>query len=115
MRGEPGPGAAGASADTAEQIARATAELDRTGRNCRARRRAWTPCRTGISPARSTDLAARAPVPVAAAVAVARLPGRQVAAAVWFVAAEAVTNAVKHADATGIDIELTVETGHGQR
>jgi signal transduction histidine kinase len=49
------------------------------------------------------DLAARAPVPVHLDVTAARFPAA-VEAAAWFVASEAVTNAVKHADARDIDI-----------
>jgi signal transduction histidine kinase len=49
------------------------------------------------------DLAGRAPVPVRLEVTTARFPAA-VEAAAWFVASEAVTNAVKHADAAGIEV-----------
>jgi signal transduction histidine kinase len=56
-------------------------------------------------------IAARSPCPVrVSATAVPELP-RPLAATAYFVAAEAVTNALKHAHATSIDIEVRHEDG----
>jgi signal transduction histidine kinase len=56
------------------------------------------------------DLAARAPLPVHLDAAVARLPG-DVEAAAYFLASEAVTNVVKHANATAVSLSVGRENG----
>ncbi len=73
----------------------------------------------GIHPAVLTDrglaaaletLVARAPVPVELTTPRERLPA-PIEAAAYYVVAEAVTNAVKHAEASGIDVTVTVPNG----
>ena len=56
------------------------------------------------------ELAARAPLPVHLDAAVERLPG-DVEAAAYFLASEAVTNAVKHANATAVSLSAGREDG----
>ena len=56
------------------------------------------------------DLAARAPLPVHVDTAVERLPG-DVEAAAYFLASEAVTNVVKHANATAVSLSAGRENG----
>jgi signal transduction histidine kinase len=56
------------------------------------------------------DLAARAPLPVHLDAAVERLPG-DVEAAAYFLASEAVTNVVKHANATAVSLSAGRENG----
>jgi len=56
------------------------------------------------------DLAARAPLPVHVDAAVERLPG-DVEAAAYFLVSEAVTNAVKHANATAVSLSAGRENG----
>lgn len=57
-----------------------------------------------------TDLGARAPLPVHVDAAVERLPG-DVEAAAYFLASEAVTNVVKHANATAVSLSAGRENG----
>ncbi|MGH3612433.1 MAG: histidine kinase [Pseudonocardia sp.] len=57
-----------------------------------------------------TDLAARAPLPVHVDALVERLPG-DVEAAAYFLASEAVTNVVKHANATAVSLSAGWENG----
>ncbi len=56
------------------------------------------------------DLATRLPLPVEVRATDQRFPG-PVEATAWFVVCEAITNAVKHADATRVDIEVTSAAG----
>ena len=56
------------------------------------------------------DLAARTPLPVHVDTAVERLPG-DVEAAAYFLASEAVTNVVKHANATAVSLSAGRENG----
>jgi signal transduction histidine kinase len=56
------------------------------------------------------DLGTRCPVPVDVRVRVGRLP-EQIETAVWYACAEALTNVVKHAEATRAAIDVTVTTG----
>ncbi|MGE0297676.1 sensor histidine kinase [Pseudonocardia sp.] len=56
------------------------------------------------------DLAARAPLPVHVDAAVERLPG-DVEAAAYFLASEALTNVVKHANATAVSLSAGRENG----
>jgi signal transduction histidine kinase len=53
-------------------------------------------------------LAERTPIPVQRRIVETRLP-REVEAAAYFLVAEALTNAARHADASNIDVEVTVE------
>jgi PAS domain S-box-containing protein len=73
----------------------------------------------GIHPAVLSDrglgaaleaLVSRAPVPVELTTPAERLP-EPIEAAAYYVVAEAVTNAVKHAEATAIDVRVTVPNG----
>ncbi len=55
-------------------------------------------------------LAERTPVPIQRRIAETRLP-REVEAAAYFLIAEALTNAARHADASSIDVEVALEDG----
>ncbi|MEV4263846.1 histidine kinase [Kribbella sp. NPDC049584] len=65
---------------------------------------------SGLAPA-CEELARRAPLPVSV-----RMPGRRfdtgVEAAAYFICCEGLTNAVKHADATRVDLIADHESGH---
>jgi signal transduction histidine kinase len=56
------------------------------------------------------DLATRLPLPVEVRATDQRFPA-PIEATAWFVVCEAITNAVKHADATRVDVELTSAAG----
>jgi signal transduction histidine kinase len=99
-----------ATADTAGSIAQALAQLDRTRRDLEDLATGLHPVPDGDLVGALTGLAARTPVPVRVTAAGPPVPP-DVAAALWFVAAEVVANTVKHAHATRIDIALTVERG----
>ena len=101
---------AGATADTAEAIGRALAQSDRTSEDLRDLAAGLHPVPGGDLTAALTRLAERSPVPVHLTVPRASLPA-EAAAALWFVAAEAVANAVKHANAGRIDVVLAVAAG----
>jgi signal transduction histidine kinase len=91
-------------------VARVRAELDRTRHDLRRFAAGLHPVGSGgIEPA-LRELAARCPIPTSVRVS-GSPPTAEVAEAVWFVGAEAVTNAVKHADAASIDIVLTGDGG----
>jgi signal transduction histidine kinase len=91
-------------------VARVRAELDRTRYDLRRFAAGLHPVGTGGIEEALRDLAARCPVPVRVQVVGPPL-GTQVAQAVWFVSAEAVANAVKHAGATRITVELSADNG----
>jgi signal transduction histidine kinase len=83
-------------------------ELDRTRDDlCRLAAGLGPVGAPGIEPA-LRDMAARCPVPVRVDVRGTPLDAH-IAQTVWFVSAEAVTNAVKHAGATRIGIELVAD------
>lgn len=83
-------------------------ELDRTRDDLRRLAAGLDPVAAGgIEPALH-ELATRCPLPVRVQVSGPPLEA-QVAQAVWFVASEAVSNAVKHAGATRIGIRLTAD------
>jgi signal transduction histidine kinase len=63
----------------------------------------------GLAAALET-LVARAPIPVELNAPAERLPA-PIEAATYYVVAEAVTNAVKHAEASAIDVSVTVPNG----
>ena len=81
-------------------------------RSCgRSRGGSTPPCsRTRASPRRSAPLARRAPVPVDVAVNGERFPPA-VEATAYFVACEALANAVKHAGASRVAIDVTRTNG----
>ncbi len=110
LRGDLVAAGDGTTGDTAGSIARAMAQLDRTRRDLQDLAAGLHPVPDGDLAAALTDLAVQTPVPVRVTAVASLLPA-EVAAALWFVAAEAVSNAVKHAQATAIDIGLTVERG----
>jgi signal transduction histidine kinase len=56
-------------------------------------------------------LTRHAPVPVELAVDPGQLPD-DVATTIYFVASEAITNAIKHGEATRIDVSVRRENGH---
>jgi signal transduction histidine kinase len=62
----------------------------------------------GLAPALDT-LAARAPLPVTVEGVPEERLGEPLEAAVYFVVAESLTNAVKHADATGLHVRMAAE------
>lgn len=83
-------------------------ELDRTRTDLRRLATGLDPVGAGGIETALRDLAARCPVPVCVDVRGPPLAS-QVAQAVWFVGAEALANAVKHAGATRIGIELVAD------
>lgn len=110
LRGELARARAGVPRESAGAVAEALAQLDRTSRDLQDLAAGLHPVPDGDLGAALAELAARTPVPVRVATSAPPLPA-EVAAALWFVAAEVVANAVKHADATRIDIGLTVAAG----
>lgn len=102
-------GLAGVTSDD-DGVDRVRAELDRTRADLRRLAAGLDPVGAGGIETALRDLAARCPVPVDVDVdAMARPLAAQVAQAMWFVGAEAVANAVKHAGATRIGIVLAAD------
>lgn len=89
-------------------IGRARTELEHARDDLRRLAAGLDPVGAGGIDTALRDLAARCPVPVGVHVS-GPDPAGQVARAVWFVAAEAVANAVKHAGATRIGVELVTD------
>jgi signal transduction histidine kinase len=77
----------------------------------------------GIHPAILTDqglraaveaLAGRCPVPVAVSIDLPHDIPAQIEATIYYVVAEALTNVVKYAQASGVEIDVTRENGHAK-
>ena len=104
-----------ATADEADgtDVERVQAELDRTRRDLRALAEGLEPCAPASGGLRTAllELARRSPlsVTVTGGEVVCR---SEVGAAVWFVCAEALANAARHAHATRACIELTADADH---
>jgi signal transduction histidine kinase len=84
-------------------------ELDRTRDDLRRLAAGLDPVGAGGIERALRDLGARSPVPVHVVDVSGRVLTAEVARAVWFVGAEAVANAVKHASATRIGIGLAAD------
>lgn len=107
--------AAAATGETRAQVVRAQSELERARRDLAALAAGLRTQLLGEQglPAALRDLAKRSPVPVRVSTSVpeALSVETEVAAAAWFVCSEAVANAVRHADADGICVDLRVDGG----
>ena len=105
-----GPSAVG---DSERQIERVQLDLDRTRRDLEVLASGLHPAGldTGDLGAALRVLAAGCPIPVHVVAAPGPHLNAEVAAAAWFVSAEAVANAVKHSGAGSIGVEVTASDG----
>ena len=90
---------------TVAEIALAIEELRSIARGLRP-----APLDDGLGPALA-ELATRAPIEVAVHVASTEPLGTEIETAAYFVASEALTNAIKHADATRVELRATWRDG----
>lgn len=101
-----------ATGSAVAEVERAHDELARTRGDLRALAAGLDPCRTAAGGLRGAlqDLAARSSLPISVTAPDLALPP-ELASTVWFVCAEAVTNAVRHASASAARVQITVEPG----